>query len=96
MNPFGIPGARTTDPLTSQLADAQATFRHQHYLIIAEVLVRRGPGTQYEIAAASNGRLTNVQVHRRMIEMERKGWVIRTNDTRPSPTNRQCIVWSRP
>jgi hypothetical protein len=90
-----IPGARNTDPNTSHEADAKATFRHDHHLLIAEILFKYGPGTQYEIATRSNGKLTNVQVHRRMIEMERKRWVWRTEETRPSPTNRQCTVWSR-
>lgn len=93
---FEVPGARNSDPATSHMADVRAhKFRLDHHMIISELLYKYGPATQYEIAEASGGRLTNVQVHRRMIEMERKGWVIRTNLTRLSPTKRQCIVWAR-
>jgi len=90
-----IPGARNTDPWTSHAADDEADLlRTEHHGIIIEIL-DEGSGTQYEIAYRSNGRLTNVQVHRRMIELVRRNWARDSGGTRPSPTNRQCIVWER-
>ncbi len=49
-------------------------------------------GTAHEIAEAL-GNLNNVQVARRMRDLERQGRVVDSGTTRSSPSGRPSIVW---
>ena len=83
--------ARTFDPWTSHAAAGSIdTTAARHYRIILHAL-KRGPGISYEIAERAG--LSNAQVHKRMPEMERKGWVELTGGWRLSPSLRKCRVW---
>jgi hypothetical protein len=85
------PRARREDPVTSQLAAAQADeLSNAHYAQIRAALAAADGCTIHEIAALTG--LTHVQVARRMKEMR---GVIATPETRPSPSGRPCRVWKR-
>lgn len=85
------PRARRDDPATSQLAAQQAiTLAADHYAKIIDALEERN-GTIYELATATG--LTHVQIARRMPELAAYGKVTATDETRLSPSGRQCRVW---
>lgn len=82
--------ARRSDPLTSHVAAKHA--RQDLYLCIVTALSRLGEGTFYDIARYAQ--IDPIDVARRMKNLERKGLVIRTDQTRAGPTGNQCTVWS--
>jgi predicted ArsR family transcriptional regulator len=89
---FDPPRARNTDPETSHIAAAGVeAFAGEHHAKILQAL--DAPGTIHELAERTG--LDHVQVARRMIELERSKWVIRLEETRPSPRGRPCRIWRR-
>lgn len=86
--------ARREDPETSKDAAARAgEFAHGHYALILGALGIHGPQTIYELASRTG--LSHVQVARRLPEMASSTpqMVRRTENTRPSPSGRDCKVW---
>lgn len=93
-NLFGIcelQRARIKDPATSQQSAARTVeFDANHFGRIMDAL-RQGPATFHEIAARID--MEGQQVNKRLPELERIGAVVRTEETRASPSGRQCAVW---
>jgi predicted transcriptional regulator len=85
--------ARTGDPWTSHAAaeDVSSEMTSRHYSILLRTIRRYGPGTMYDIA--DHCELSLAQVHKRLPEMERRGWVWRPGDTAYSPSMRSCKIW---
>lgn len=85
--------ARGSDPATSHAAARRAaSLIGEHEGRILYALRHGGPGTSYDIADRCLG-MTQVQIARRMGELESRGKVRRTGSQRPGPTGRSCDVW---
>lgn len=95
--------ARNTDPSTSHAAARRAeALAGEHASRIAYALTYGGPATAHELADRCRG-MTQVQIARRLPEMEAAGAIRRSvvytdtdqqvNLTRPGPSGRECIVW---
>jgi hypothetical protein len=92
------PRARATDPQTSKAAAARASHAPSHQEAILGVLWR--PMTQFEIARLTG--LSPEQVHKRLSELSRDnpetGYTAQIRDTgqtKPGPSGRDCILWSK-
>jgi len=86
------PRARATDPETSREAGERAEeFLAEHHARILGSLMVDGPATIYEIGWRTG--LGHVAVARRMSELQRKGVVETTGDTRRGPSGRSARVW---
>ncbi len=87
--------ARFTDPATSKAAArATSSFRSKHIGLIYYHLKRvPGGATKDELAVLTG--LDATQIARRLSGMEAGSpqLVIRTSETRDSPSGRKCIVW---
>lgn len=86
--------ARRSDPATSHAAARRAAAlvsEHEGRILFA--LRFGGPGTSYDIAYRCVG-MTQVQVARRMSELEASGKAKRTGATKQGPNSRACEVWS--
>ena len=85
--------ARKSDPHTSHLAASQvAQFSSAHYdAIITAMRKIRRPAGAHEIANRS--KLTQVQVCKRLPELERMGFIEATELTRKTETGRSERLW---
>jgi predicted Rossmann fold nucleotide-binding protein DprA/Smf involved in DNA uptake len=84
--------ARRRDPATSHESAARVTeFDANHFGRIMDVLKQFGPMTFRQIAFCLN--MEGQQINKRLPELERMGAVVRTGETRPSSSGRQCAVW---
>lgn len=71
---YDLPRARRTDPSTShKAAERAASFAGSHSERILVELIRVGSGTAKSIS--ENTGLTVVQIDRRLVEMQRKGFI---------------------
>lgn len=78
------PLARSTDPITSHIAAANASgFAATHRAMILTVLEEYGPMTSYEIAANIPGLVAH-QILKRLPELQRQGLIATTGETRPT------------
>jgi hypothetical protein len=86
--------ARTSDPATSHAAarSIEPILADMHSAVLAGVKACgvRG-GTFYEVARKAQ--LEPGRVWKRLSELERRGLIFRTGETRAGETNRQCDVW---
>lgn len=85
--------ARRDDPATSKraaIAAQRLSVEHASRILFA--LRYGGPGTSYDVAYRCVG-MTQVQVARRMGELEAEQKIVRTDETKPSPSGRACAVW---
>jgi len=86
--------ARARDPATSHAAARRAAvIVSEHEGRILYALRYGGPGTSYDIADRCIG-MTQVQVARRMGELETAGRVKRTGRQLPGKTGRACDEWA--
>lgn len=85
--------ARGGDPWTSHEAAASVSpeMAAGHYRLILLAL-EKGPGTIYDLEA--RGPLKLAQIHKRLPEMQEKGWVHPTWYVKLSPSKRKCRVWA--
>jgi hypothetical protein len=81
-------------PDTSHEAYAKSgpVTAHQQNVILG-ILRRENYLTCYEIAERSNGELDHVQVARQHAPLIRSGKIENSDQRRPGPTGRKCIVW---
>lgn len=88
-----FPRARRSDPATSHVAaeSMRPAIGEQHSRIL-HALKYGGGKTIHELPDFVRG-LDAVQIARRMSELEARALVVRTNETRPSPSGRPCTVW---
>jgi len=88
------PVARTSDPVTSWAAGEEfhaSGKAKDHYRMILVTLGRLFPYTSAELARWCP--LDRFQVARRLPEMERKGWVDRTDPIECPVLKRKCVGW---
>lgn len=94
MNDLFDPRAKNDDPVTSHMAaDSVDDLAAAHMNKIEQwLLSAKYGGTIYEIGAGAG--LDHVAVARRMIEMERRGRAVRTDEKRLTPSKRKAQVWT--
>ncbi|SHN40310.1 hypothetical protein [Rhizobacter sp. OV335] len=85
--------ARRSDPTTSHLAaQSAAELQLTHFTVILTCLKKHGPLGKDGIAARS--RLDGVQICRRLVQLERKGFVKQTGNLVPSTSGRPEREWA--
>ena len=88
-----FPRVRTTDPLTSfEAAESIKPVASKHYEIILDCLKTHGALGKDGIASLTN--LGNMQVARRLHELQRLGLIHLTGKTVKSNSNRNEREWS--
>lgn len=84
------PGARRSDPDTSQLAAAKLRSR-KVYEDVLRILRDHGAATDFEIAARLGGQQTSIG--KRRGELRDAGLVEDSGQRRPSPSGSPAICW---
>ena len=83
--------ARNTDPITSHMAAAKATFVNRHHQIILAVLKQCGPNGKDGISLLCA--LDKIQISRRLPELESLGLVEQTGSLVRSTSGRWEREW---
>jgi hypothetical protein len=87
------PRYRKTDPMTSRIAARTQTPERlsSGRWMALDALARYGAQTDFELAERTGRIPTSIGCRR--AELTRRGWVVATEERRPSPTGTPATVW---